>query len=217
MAKAFPNTGVTVIDSSADLPAASAALEGVLMFQKDTNELKICDGASWVSVIDTDQPPSLTKIASGTFSSTANINITGVFSSTYTNYRMIINNVSFSGTNDLYFHMLSGTTAAVSNYYWGLRGMSSSATSEDNTGINQYQGYLGISQAGGEGVFDIMRPNIAAPTKIFCNATSTYGGAYRWRGGVSAHDVSVAYDGLQLVTLASNTMSGSYKIYGYRD
>lgn len=48
MAKAFPNTGVTVIDSSADLPAASAALEGVLMFQKDTNELKICDGSSWI-------------------------------------------------------------------------------------------------------------------------------------------------------------------------
>ena len=53
MAKSFPNTGATVIDSAADLPTASAALEGILMFQKDTNELKICDGASWVSVSDT--------------------------------------------------------------------------------------------------------------------------------------------------------------------
>jgi hypothetical protein len=57
VAKSFPNTGATVIDTSADLPAASAALEGVMMFQKDTNELKICDGSSWVSVIDTDNKP----------------------------------------------------------------------------------------------------------------------------------------------------------------
>lgn len=57
MAKAFPNTGVTIIDSSSDLPAASAALEGVMMFQKDSNELKICDGSNWVSVIDTDNKP----------------------------------------------------------------------------------------------------------------------------------------------------------------
>ena len=57
MAKSFPNTGATVIDSVADLPAASAALEGVMMFQKDTNELKICDGTSWISMLDTDNKP----------------------------------------------------------------------------------------------------------------------------------------------------------------
>jgi len=57
MAKSFPNTGATVIDTVADLPAASAALEGVMMFQKDTNELKICDGSSWVSMLDTDNTP----------------------------------------------------------------------------------------------------------------------------------------------------------------
>ena len=54
MAKAFPNTGATVIDTVADLPAASAALEGVMMFQKDTNELKICDGSSWIITNDLD-------------------------------------------------------------------------------------------------------------------------------------------------------------------
>jgi hypothetical protein len=57
MAKSFPNTGATVIDSSADLPAASAALEGVMMFQKDTNQLLICDGSTWVGVTDTDNKP----------------------------------------------------------------------------------------------------------------------------------------------------------------
>lgn len=48
MAKAFPNTGATVIDSVADLPAASAALEGVMVYQKDTDRILTCNGSSWI-------------------------------------------------------------------------------------------------------------------------------------------------------------------------
>lgn len=54
MGRVFPNYGATVVDTSSDLPAASADLEGLMFFQKDTNELKICDGSSWVSVSRTD-------------------------------------------------------------------------------------------------------------------------------------------------------------------
>ena len=55
MAKSFPNTGATVIDATADLPGSPS--EGMMVFQKDTNELKIYDGASWVSMLDTDNAP----------------------------------------------------------------------------------------------------------------------------------------------------------------
>lgn len=57
MAKAFPNTGVTIIDSSSDLTGFSPS-EGLMVFQKDTNELKIYDGSAWKSVIDTDSRPN---------------------------------------------------------------------------------------------------------------------------------------------------------------
>lgn len=66
MAKSFPNTGVTIIDTSADLPSASAALEGVMMFQKDTNELKICDGSNWIIATDTDYPITSQQVLLGT-------------------------------------------------------------------------------------------------------------------------------------------------------
>ena len=96
MAKSFPNTGATVIDSAADLPAASAALEGILMFQKDTNELKICDGSSWVSVIDTDTPPACSLLFNTTYSSTTSITINNVFNSTYRSYKLVYSMVSNS-------------------------------------------------------------------------------------------------------------------------
>jgi hypothetical protein len=132
MAKAFPNTGVTIIDSSSDLPAASAALEGVLMFQKDSNELKICDGANWRSVIDTDRPPGIeliqpTSVDGGTnnngavtYSSVSGVRLNGVFSSVHDNYRVIVDNTA--GTAGAYLQMRFSTNGAdytASNYYLG--------------------------------------------------------------------------------------------------
>lgn len=49
MAKGFPNTGVTVVDSAADLPTPSAELNGLAMYQKDTDQIKFCNGAAWVN------------------------------------------------------------------------------------------------------------------------------------------------------------------------
>lgn len=50
MARSFSTTGTTIVDTAADIPTASAAYEGVMVFQKDANQLKICDGASWIEV-----------------------------------------------------------------------------------------------------------------------------------------------------------------------
>lgn len=103
MAKSFPNTGATVIDTSADLPAASAALEGVMMFQKDTNELKICDGASWISMLDTDTPPIFSsRIKTGRATIPANGGQTTVtFASAFpnTNFTLITNGTRGSSDN----------------------------------------------------------------------------------------------------------------------
>ena len=86
MAKSFPNTGATVIDTVADLPAASAALEGVMMFQKDTNELKICDGSSWISMLDTDNAPMGAWTA---FTPTVTQNVAVTFGANNSAYKIV--------------------------------------------------------------------------------------------------------------------------------
>jgi hypothetical protein len=57
MPRSFSTTGTTIVDTAADIPTASAAYEGVMVFQKDTNELKICDGSSWISMLNTGNNP----------------------------------------------------------------------------------------------------------------------------------------------------------------
>ena len=76
MAKSFPNTGATVIDATADLPGSPS--EGMMVCQTDTNELKIYDGASWVSMLDTDNAPmdAWTSWTPAAFTQSGNITAT---------------------------------------------------------------------------------------------------------------------------------------------
>ncbi len=101
MAKSFPNTGATVIDAVGDLPASSS--EGMMVFQKDTNELKIYDGASWISMLDTDTPPifsSRIKTGRATIGSGAG-QVTVTFASAFpnTNFTLITNGTRGSSDN----------------------------------------------------------------------------------------------------------------------
>lgn len=214
MAKSFAGLGATIIDASADLP--SSPVEGLMVFQKDTNELKIYDGSSWISMLDTDTPPGLVKIASGTLSGSG-VNIVNCFSSDFTNYRMTVTDVAFSVSSDFYFQMLTNTTPVTSGtYYWAFTGVNSNGTGAGTSAVAQAQGYLGVSQGGGNGVFDILKPNLASTTHILCNGSSIYSGAYWSRVGLSAHDVSTAYNGIRLLSYAGVFNSGVYTMYGYK-
>jgi hypothetical protein len=67
MTKSFAGLGVTIIDASADLP--SSPVEGLIVYQKDTNELKIYDGTNWIITNDLDNtngvPSSLNPFFAG--------------------------------------------------------------------------------------------------------------------------------------------------------
>jgi hypothetical protein len=50
MPRSFSTTGTTIVDTAADIPTASAAYEGVMVFQKDTDRALVCNGSAWVIV-----------------------------------------------------------------------------------------------------------------------------------------------------------------------
>lgn len=223
MAKSFPNTGATVIDTSADLPAASGALEGVMMFQKDTNELKICDGASWVSVIDTDTPPGLTLLNSTSFTSqTGPIAINNVFNASYDSYYMDLKmNAVTGGVGG--FRMRSGTTDnANTNYRWTGTYMSSGSSTISSASDNAAS-FLRV------GYFE---PGMTVHCSVwvnfpFLNVYTNYNTVNTnyntvalvasqdiWGGGMN---VTTSYDGFSIVNSNGGTMTGSIKTYGYRN
>ena len=220
MAKSFPNTGATV-GLAADRSALASPFAGMQFFETDTKALYLYNGSAWVSMLDTDTPPGIVKLTSGSLSGTTT-NIVSCFSSVFTNYRLIVNNVRFAGgAADLYFRMLNSTTPFTSGqYYWAYRGLRSDGVSLDSSGGGQTLNYMGItntvSGVDGNGSYDIFSPfltNTTYATGIGTGLTS--GTGYNMRSGMMAVDNTSSYDGIQLLTNTAPTFTGSYTLYGY--
>lgn len=229
MAKAFAGLGATICDTSADLP--SSPIEGLIVFQSDTNELKIYNGSSWISMLDTDAPPAMQLInptsVQGTgvsvsngvvsFSGTSHLYVNGVFSSAFTNYRMVLNSV--------------GTQGGVANVRWRWR---SAGADYDNSYYTRmwYQHVGAFTTAGIDNAthtewqyaaniqnywtVDIFNPAVNAPTG-FINHHQAWGTANNLSGETHSWQyVNRVYDGFSLNPTAGS-FSGTLRVYGIRD
>jgi hypothetical protein len=232
MAKSFPNTGATVIDATADLPGSPS--EGMMVFQKDTNELKIYDGASWVSMLDTDGPPGLqlinpTSVTGGTntngkisFSASSGTSVDGVFSSTYDNYRVVLTPITIGVGQIVILRFRVGATEDAGTNYSSVRIYGNAGGAVAATGGVGLQhvivGAVNASYAAPM-VFDILGPNLAATTAVssgvFFETSTTSGSAYV--GAASGiHIPANQNTGFSLYGFGT-TLTGSMRVYGYRN
>jgi hypothetical protein len=195
-----------------------------MIFETDTNRVLVWDNAAWVMIADTDQPPGLQLITTGTLSSTAT-NFEGCFSSEYTNYRVVIDAVKLNGAGDIYLqYFTTGTTQpAGNNYYWAWRGITSGGGGAEITNNASAAAYLGWGSpgAGGQGgvVFDVLNPQISTSNAVLQGVSLQLGsGVYTSRSGGVAWDASTSFSGFRITTLTTVTMTGgTVRVYGYRD
>ena len=235
MGKAFANTGVTVIDSASDLP--SPASEGLMVFQKDSNELKIYNGISWVSVVDTDNVPAMqlcspSSVANGSndngkisFSGVTSVSINNIFSSLFDNYKMIVNITGVSVSQAIYMRMRSsGLDNANSNYTWaGLNSYSGGSAITSHVGSGGTQTFFFVGGAHTSiyenmpFTFDILQPYLTYRTSIygFHPNPVTPQSYFNYLGG--AMSVTNSYDGFTLYGSSGGTISGFLRVYGYRN
>jgi hypothetical protein len=163
----------------------------------------------------------LVYITSGALSSTAT-NFVGCFTSEYRDYRIVLDSVSFSGTADVYYQLLSGTTPdATANYFWYLNGIGHNGAAQNSSAAAQTVGYTGINSTlgagtiGGSAILDCYLPNATAITYVTSTANG-YNGVFYNRTGGSVLNVTTQYNGIRFLTAAAPTFSGNVSIYGYR-
>jgi hypothetical protein len=164
----------------------------------------------------------LWKIASGTLS-TATTDFVGCFTSDYTNYRIIIDGLSFSATGTLHYRMLSGTTPATgaTDYQHSYTGLTvgGAASNANNAGTDI--GNFGTLNIGANNLpicsvaADILNPQTALRTLVI-SSTVLHPSALANRNGMSYHNVAASYDGIRISTFTATTVSGNVTIYGYR-
>ena len=215
------NTGIPVF---ADTTARDAAFggsgektlaEGQFAFLEDTNLTQFYDGSTWQPVGAT---PGLACVkAETTVTATNSVTADGVFTSSYTNYLVLVN-YTISGAGQIKIKLRASGTPASTNYNLVyIEAFSSSVTAA--TVASQTSYIVGAYGSGNEGAIsvELFGPQLAKPTTIQTRNTSTNGVSYTtpitelWNGN---HSTATAYDGIEIFTTGTN-WSGSYAIYGY--
>jgi hypothetical protein len=188
--------------------AIGTAVEGMVTYLEDIDDLRTYSGSAWVS------PFALTHIQTTTGSDVAALNLNNVFSSDYTNYLVLIQSVPATTATTRIRMRVGGVNASGSNYF-------SSASGRDSAGVVGYSANSGDSaqitiSTPGEAFhrLDVRNPFLPVITV--------------WQGQISQaqsvdnmvhgflHGVSTSYDGFSVFASTGN-ISGTVRVYGYRD
>lgn len=199
--------------------------EGQVIYETDTNRTLTYSGSAWVMVNDLDTPPGLQYITQSAFTTQSSVNVDSCFTSDFANYLMTINIESVSGATGIFLRMrANGSTNLNSNYAWAgsqsymgstiLAGINSGGLTTDWKLADQDTGSYSNTPIS----VQVMSPQRSYRTAIFSHGFTPVDPMpyYRTLGGVMS--VTTSYDGFTLLTNSGSfTMSGTVRVYGYRD
>jgi hypothetical protein len=172
-------------------------------------------------------PTSVTKVGAGTptvsssglisFSNISDIQPNGVFSSSYTNYRVIVQFTNTNTTEIRQRYSVDGTVRTDALLWWGGVFNNSSGAVAYYAGQNIDWGAGGAIQPAGSQTLtmDVINPAVSGP---ITRQNTHFGG---WNGAAVNATFSMMYnstaavDGLRIYILAG-TMTGTMQVFGYR-
>jgi hypothetical protein len=189
--------------------------EGMTSYLTDTDKMEVYNGTNWVSVAPT-TTQGLTLISSTSFSGVSQQIISNVFTSTYTNYRVLLDDIGTNTSNSnlrLRFGT-SGTPNTSSLYTYGGWTVNSSGTTSTTAGNIQSSLFLNAVQNNKPTnlAIDIFRPQIVSITEY--NYHGFDGQNARMNVGAGWFDGTASFT--DLVSLVdANNISGNVSVYGY--
>jgi hypothetical protein len=183
---------------------------GEVLTASDTNTYLANSGLVYITQAATSTPSS-------------SLSISGCFSSTYLNYRVVGNVTGSALTNKLFYaYRLATTDARTANYQWVCNEIYMSAGTASQTVLGQQNvtvagiGYKDSTATYGTGfVIDFYSPFSTAQYKGATHQAVNSNSSLDVMQGGSAYSVTTSYDGFSLIS-ESGTMSISAKVYGYR-
>ena len=166
----------------------------------------------------------LVHINTTSFTSVASISLPdNTFTSTYSNYRIFLDPTSTpsTGTPNIGFRMrASGVDDSGSNYAsGGIMTYQNNTTvfTDRNDNATSFIMQRARSPFGGFAVIDIRNPFIAIPTSIAISKTGYDSDSQVQSQNLNgAHKLSSAYDSMTFI-ISTSTMSGTIRVYGYKD
>lgn len=214
------NSGIPVFANSTDRTNSfggtgeKTLAEGQFAYLEDDNKTYYYDGAAWQQV---GASGFVVVKAETAFSAASSVTADNVFTSTYRNYRLIVNYTT-SSTAGVRFRVRAGASSVSTSTYneQELTGIDASAAASrgaSSTSIAVAKPSNGSFNSSFEVL--ISNPQVATPTVLI--STNFFGnGAYTAPGVMICggnNSNATSYDGFELFT-SSGTMTGNYTVYG---
>jgi hypothetical protein len=210
-------------NSTARAAALTAPLEGMLTWLQDVNRYESYNGSAWVAL----GVSGLEFITSQTFNGAASASFgsdaSPIFSSTYDNYRIIINyNSSTDAERTISLRLRANTTDLSSASY---RIMNQGFTA-GNTSINNFATTATSSIISPEAfysgqlnpiVLDLFYPSTSNGAKFLSGSNVASTGAANYGSRIaSLISSSTSFNGFTLLNSSGNFVNSTVAVYGYR-
>lgn len=209
------NSGIPVFATTVTRDAAfggtgeKTLAEGQYAYIEATNTTQFYDGAAWQTLGAT---PGLTVVKAETaFSAVAAVTADNVFTSAYTNYRILFTSATAVGAPQMNITLRAGGVAANTNYNWNAFSVNG-ATITGSAASAQTAWAAGLTTSTVSWwAIDLFNPQLAVATQMSLNMSQNQFQSWiYWSNNTNA----TAYDGIGFAP-ASSTITGSYTIYGY--
>lgn len=193
--------GGTAARSSA-IPTPST---GMTTYRTDTKQLESYNGSAWTGMSGLQLVKTQT-IGTGVSS----VTVTGAFSATYDNYKIIVSGGTSSGGGNMAIKLGAATTGHNGVLtYTSFTGGATNIATNNNDGYFSYIGYALSSNLFVN--FDLDSPFLAKPTKVFSQyATASTAGVYS-----GMHSGATSFTSFDLIASTGTVTGGTIFVYGY--
>ena len=182
--------------------------EGQLCYVEGTG-LQTYNGTSWVTW-GTSLATGLRFIASQSYTASATINVNNVFSSTYRNYLILVNNDGGGNEAGNLRLRVGGSDNSTANSYKRERlSVASGSVTGNALTATSIQILMGSSDPIGQQIW-VFNPAVAVETSFHCHSGINGNEMHVYYGN---HNQLVAYDGFTM--LYTNNQTGTLEVYGY--
>jgi len=212
-----PPSGSTIAlasyaDSAARTTAIPSPTEADLSYLQDTNSVEVYDGSAWAAV----GYGGLVHISRTTIgSAVSSVTVSGAFSATYDNYRIIVRGVVLS-INENVGIQLSGLTSGYK--FGGLTATYAPALSANGTASGNKMRFGAVADSAGNiggMVADVYGPNLASPT----SSTSLTHYGHPSVGGLNVYGAvetsSTQHTDFTFLPDSGTMTGGTIDVYGY--
>jgi hypothetical protein len=200
--------------------------EGFMIYETDTDLTYIWGGSAWQQVSGGTAVGNsgLVYITGGTQSGSTALNADGVFTSAYTNYRLVMTSIETSvAERALRINFRSGGTTNVDALFdYAYRGLRANGVSGDTSLSSQSFAEIGVYIASyanlelGSASIDINGPQISKRTFGLANAIGYEGGVFQMRNGGFVFNGTNSFDGFRISLNSTGNVTFQWQLYGYR-